>query len=83
MPVPAQLQPVNPTLATIPLPSDMQLLSRKQQTLLPLDMCRCHDSSCALRDQCVRWIDRHVAGPVPHVETFTRSGEPCAYRIQP
>lgn len=83
MPEPARLQQADPIPATILSPSNMQLLIRKQSTLLPLDMCRCHDSSCDMRDQCVRWIDRHVAGPVPHVETFTRSGEPCAYRIQP
>ena len=60
----------------------MQSVLNKPRTLLPLDMCRCHDSSCDVRECCVRWIDRHVSGPVPHVETFRLSGDSCSYQIK-
>jgi hypothetical protein len=82
MPVPAPLSAAYRTRVMTPTAIAVPTLTTKQRPLLPLDMCRCHDVTCEQRTECVRWIDRHVAGYIPHAETFSVSGT-CAYQIKP
>lgn len=43
---------------------------------LPHDYCRCHDSMCADRAECARYVLRRVGGDrTPHSDTLWNKGE--------
>jgi len=49
---------------------------------LPHDICRCHDSTCPLKDSCLRYLQRHDTGErTPHAESL-REGDTCNHHIK-
>ncbi len=44
-----------------------------EMVTLPDDICRCWDETCAVKNDCKRWLARHFGGP------YVVSAESCLY----
>jgi len=52
--------------------------------VLPDDVCRCHDSQCEIREQCLRYLHRSQGGErVVSTASMRIPGQECTDRINP
>lgn len=51
---------------------------------LPFDYCRCHDSSCPVKEQCLRWLERETGNErTPHAMSLRSVDEVnCVSKIE-
>jgi len=48
---------------------------------LTRDTARCHDRQYTLREDCQRWLDRHIEGDAVHVQTLREDDGTCEHQI--